>query len=719
MKQLIRLATSAATMAVIGVLFCALPVFAEPLTPEPDLTLRRIGAGDMTAYGHRATLDIWFPGYGDYELDEGSYLYLDYDHSELLDPKDSTMTAFIDDLPLASVLLTSSNAKRTTWRISLPKDRLKRNINHIALKYYMHLPDDICEDIDESALFSTVYRDSYIHYQYKSPLAFIDLPPSDLGRFPAPFLRSSRPAGEVAFILPDNPTVEDYSAAASVAARFGQVAGGKPFTATLHFASQVDNTLRTDRDIAVVGRPDANAFLDQLSASLPLKHRQQDGTTGFVDDAGSQIAPDSGVLQEMVSPWDKRYSVLVVSGNGDEGLRRAARTVSTRLGMKTLQGAYAIVTKASEELSRGESAGDSGSPVKLSLRQLGVSDSPANGIGEHTITFSFDAPPPDNQQGAFLDLVLAASPLLDQDRSSVTVLLNWVPVRSYLLKTENSDRLTYRLQLPAKSLRPGINSMAVRFNLYARRAEWCGPLAPERAWAVLYSDSALVLPVGSDKMPLNLANLPYPFVKNGTTSGAYLALPDDPALLTDSLQVAVILGRQALGDSTELRAGLAAELSNEDKRNHDIVVQGLPQGTNLLATIGPKLPLSLEVDAQRALQKPELVLLGLKDAANLGIIEIVPSPWNPERSLLVVSGTSEEMARKSYRALRDRIPQGNVATVAEDGRLATVMIAGDVERPVTAGLLQRRTYSVAAIPAVLLIVGLLGIMLTRTARRPK
>ena len=67
------------------------------------------------------------------------------------------------------------------------------------------------------------------------------------------------------------------------------------------------------------------------------------------------IDPESGVIQEVISPWDERCSVLVLSGGSDEGVQRAVRTIASRLGPSP-QGPYAIITTVDEELRKGEEA---------------------------------------------------------------------------------------------------------------------------------------------------------------------------------------------------------------------------------------------------------------------------------------------------------------------------------------------------------------------------
>ena len=719
-RSIVAATILAATLLFLG----SSPCFADRLTPEPNVSLKQLSMGDMAAKGHLPALDIWFTGYGDYSPLEGSYLSLDFDHSELVRPEDSTLTVTVNDTPVSSFLLTSDNAKRTTLKIAIPADRLARDLNRIRLKYYMRLRYDDCLDDNDEGLWSTVYQSTFIHYEYASPLQFLGLPPLDLGKLPAPIIRNVIPETEVAVVVPDQPSTSLISSAASVAARFGQWSSGRPMKTMLHTASQLSPTIKVGRDMVVIGEPGANPVLDDLLPSLPLKFRREAEGFRFIDENGSPIDPTSGILQLVVSPWDQRTTVLVLSGGNDEGVRRAVRTVSSRLAMKSLQGPYAIVNAATEELKRGEADEEEKNTISISLAQLGLTDTTAKGFGSPATTFSLDVPPVDNQVGAYMDMIISYSPLVDPILSSVTLGLNGTPVRTLALKTESSQRSTQRVHLPAANLKPGLNSVTVTFNLYAKGSDWyCMPPAEERAWAVLHADSTFNLPLGPDAASLDLANYPYPFVLQGSAANTLLVFPDQQDLLATSLQVAVALGKQSVGNSTEMQAVLESQLTDEIKKKYHLVVFSAPTGSGLVTELAPTLPMALEPGSRRSLQKAEATLLGIKDAANLGIVELIPSPWNSDRALLLVSGTTAEMARQTTAALEGRFLPGNIALVTGDdegkNKVVGIKLSGSGYSVTTGPKSQNRIFALAAAPVALLVLGMMGLMLARAARRPE
>ncbi len=719
-----RSLAGAALLSAASLLLGGSPCFADRLTPEPNISLKDIGAGDMLAKGHLPSLDVWFTGYGDYKLAEGSYIHLEFDHSDLVRPEDSTLTVAVNGTPISSFLLTQENARRTSIRIPVPADRLKRDSNHLQFKYYMRLRYDDCLDDNDEGLWSNIYQTSYLHYEYEQPLQFLGLPPLDLGKLPAPIIRNSVPITEVAVVVPDQPTASQVSSAASVAARFGQWASGGAIKATLYTAGQFTQQARLARDVVVIGEAGANPLLDELLPQLPLKFIRDGDGARYVDGNDAAIDPTSGILQLIASPWDPRTAVLVVSGGNDEGVRRAVRTVSSRLAMKALQGPFAIVGAATEELKKGEAAAADTKTVSTTLDQIGVSDTRVTGFGLRSTTFAIDVPPVDAQSGAYMDLAISHSPLVDPILSSVTLSLNGVPVKTLALKTDASQRRTERIQIPASNLKPGLNSVTISFYLYAKRSDWyCMPLADERAWAVIHSDSALVVPLGQDAVALDLANYPYPFISGGSAADMVLVLPDQPNLRSSGLQVAVALGKQMVGNSTELQAVLESQLTDDIKRKYHLIVLNEPKGDGIMAELVPRLPMTLEPGSQRSLQKAEAVLLGIKDAANLGIVEIIPSPWNSNKALLLVSGTTVEMAQEAPPALETRFAPGNVALVTKDDegkpKKVGMKISGTGERIATGPKAQTRLFLISAAPAALLALGMMVLMLARAAGRPE
>ena len=102
---------------------------------------------------------------------------------------------------------------------------------------------------------------------------------------------------------------------------------------------------------------------------------------------------------------------------------------------------------------------------------------------------------------------------------------------------------------------------------------------------------------------------------------------------------------------------------------------------------------------------------------------MIPSPWNSDRALLLVSGTTAEMARQTTAALEGRFLPGNIALVTGDdegkNKVVGIKLSGSGDSVTTGHKSQNRIFALAAAPAALLVLGMMGLMLARAARRPE
>jgi len=93
--------------------------------------------------------------------------------------------------------------------------------------------------------------------------------------------------------------------------------------------SELTSEILDNYNLIVIGLPEANTFLSQLS--LPLSPEQTD------------IADDHGVLQEITSPWNSRRMVLIVTGKTYEALFKAGAALNRQILFPSFKGQIAIV----------------------------------------------------------------------------------------------------------------------------------------------------------------------------------------------------------------------------------------------------------------------------------------------------------------------------------------------------------------------------------------
>ena len=110
--------------------------------------------------------------------------------------------------------------------------------------------------------------------------------------------------------------------------------------------------------------------------------------------------------------------------------------------------------------------------IDVTLAELGYKDITVSGTGLREIYFSFDLPLGWSfTNEAYVRLLFTHSPLLDPNRSAITMFFNTTPIASVALDESNATAGELVGPLPAKSSRPGrANTLLVRVDAHAARS---------------------------------------------------------------------------------------------------------------------------------------------------------------------------------------------------------------------------------------------------------
>jgi hypothetical protein len=115
-------------------------------------------------------------------------------------------------------------------------------------------------------------------------------------------------------------------------------------------------------------------------------------------------------------------------------------------------------------------------------------------------------------------------------------------------------------------------------------------------------------------------------------------------------------------------------LSEEDRQNN-LILYGLPTDLSLPEELNTVLPAPFEPNSNIAILDNQTVVYRIEPTKSLGFLELLPSPWNANKSILVVSGTNRDGLSFSKQALADSVIRsglkGNFAVI--DGEHFTVV----------------------------------------------
>jgi hypothetical protein len=474
---------------------------------------------------------------------------------------------------------------------------------------------------------------------------------ADLALYPVPFFERPLEYPPVYFVLPDNPSTTDLSAAATIAAGLGKSSNGEIRLASA-LDTQVPIDIRDNHHLIVIGRKGTNRFLDQLD--LPLR----------LDDPA--LPEDQGVIQELVSPWNPMRMILVVTGKSDEGLFKASQALNQEAHVLSMQGAVAIV----QSVSPHEPVEDRQLGVDFTVADLGYEEEVVYGVGFHTLDYQFSMPVGFTlDEEARFNLYFGHARITNPTYSSLDVHCNGVPIDSVLLDERNASGGTLEVTLPSRLIRPGRNELRISIAMNLDDENQGLVLDAEQLWTVVYSHSSLHLPFITQEVEPSLDLFPYPFNKRPNLSGLLLVLPDHARLFDYDLmlQVAAGLGAADRGDYLALDVTTADLITQEDRQDKDLFLIGRPSVHSLLAELNDTLPQPFEPDSDLLRSQLDPVVYGQDPSRDIGLIEEMAAPWDPERTILVITGTTDEGVVLASTTLfsQDDTLAGNVVLVEE------------------------------------------------------
>lgn len=613
-------------------------------TGQLNLTFKQLGHATKRLNRDNATKWYRIDLPGNFQVSAtGNYLNLITSHLPEIPDKPSVLQVEMNGHLLSAFSLSADNAVTNTVHINLPEGLLRAGYNYIRIDLDTSAT---CEDpgaivnvlVDENSILSFGYQ--------QTPYL------TNLSLYPFPFMEVSLLKIPVTIVLPDHPTSDDLSAAATVAAGLGQMSGGAiDLTAVL--ASDLAPDIQSNNHLIVIGQPDDNALFDKLKRPLSI-----DSTT---------LKSGHGVLEEIVSPWNKFRLVLIVSGLDDEGVSKASHALNRETHFLSMRGPVAIVTQllpvSKSTIPRTSS---------MTLASLGYEDVIVYGAAPQNYTFDLTLPLGWQLEAVpIFVLKFSHADILDPYESVIDISLNGVPIGSTLLNESNATAGELTVALPGRLLKSGRNRLqvGVEMNFPASNRDKCRDLLDQRAWTVLSSESEVFLPYNTIALPPDLRFFPYPFSQTSGLDQTLFVLPDQPSphIFNYLIQLAVRLGSAATSpEYISAHAVYASEVNANVQRNNHLILLGRPTKNALLSEVNNYLPHPfvpgsdllepLIVDSVALLPDPD------RDA---GLLEIADSPRSEKYNLLAITGTTDEGIRLAVQTLLGQTSRlkGNLAII--------------------------------------------------------
>ncbi|NMC80400.1 MAG: cellulose biosynthesis cyclic di-GMP-binding regulatory protein BcsB [Chloroflexi bacterium] len=467
-------------------------------------------------------------------------------------------------------------------------------------------------------------------------------PSTDLTLMPRPLFQEDIIfPNPIAIVTPDQPSESEAQAALTVAAGFGRMTYGQVAVSAVP-VSLLSDEIRSSSHLIFVGKASALSQLQEVNLPAPPSN----GSFNI-----PEASDEDGIVQLALSPWQEGKLVLVVSGNSDPAIIKAAQAVSSgsiQVGpspnlavVRDVRATVAITTV----------------PETRSFTDLGYSVVTMSGIGVHTTEYRFFVPPGQVATSASsLNLIYNFSALLDTSQSGIVVTLNNQAIGSISFEQDGTQSTTSEINIPAYAVRSGINRLVIEADLSP--LDICSNVALNNLWITIDPNSSLhipLIPATPDVIQqIGLGDYPDLFASNPTmATTTFVLAQNNPTALDAAVKLAYDIGKNTRGDLIELGATYSNPVPDNLLQSHNLLIVGIPSELPLISELGDALPAPFDPNSNNAKESGFRVVYQLPEGTSMGYLELLQSPWDPAYSIYTVLGSTPEGLQWANTSLTD------------------------------------------------------------------
>ncbi len=520
------------------------------------------------------------PG-GVFELEITSYFVAEGNSVQLDESSmiGATLEVYFNDKLQQSIPLMAG--QRVIYRVPISDDALipTTNAGWHKLSFFLSAAVDCDQDFHDTTVV--------VHGSSKAILQYDQIPLSmDLRKLPWPFFQERRNLNDpVTVVIPDSPSAEELQSALVVMGSFARMTNGK-LPLNMIAVGQLTDDIKAQSHLLMVGKASSLPVLNELSLPVPLDE------TGFDSQEGTD---EDGVIQAIPSPWNEERAILIVSGATDHPVIMSSQALSTMNLQTGTTPDYSIIAEVNPVTSLGIMAADltqfNSPDVKFS--DLGFEFVTITGLGANWQGYEFVIPPGQfPSESPYLELNYSVSNLVDPLGSEGVVYMNDVRIGNISLASEASNIISTKVNIPASTLRPGVNKLDFVINLMPK--DECSTLAFSELWFTLYSDSLLhmpLTPVSDISFALqDLSAYPYSISNDpslGTTT--IVVSQQDSSSWLMAGKIAYDLAAHIPGPVLSLSLDFDGQAKEEHLANNFVIV-GQPKNLTILSGMKDDMP---------------------------------------------------------------------------------------------------------------------------------
>ncbi|HSL41895.1 MAG TPA: cellulose biosynthesis cyclic di-GMP-binding regulatory protein BcsB [Anaerolineales bacterium] len=470
----------------------------------------------------------------------------------------------------------------------------------------------------------------------------VSSPEINLSRLPAPFyLRNSLVPDTTVVVVPNEPDATELKAALNVMAGFGSLIGSEADLGLVTTSELTEDTLGAS-NLIFVGRPEQFDLLGDISFPLAVQNN------AFVN-----LPPDSetdGVVQMAISPWNESKVAMFVGGSDSEAVLKAAQAVSSGKILVYEDPTLAYVANVQLLADTLPAVQD------FTLQSLGYESETLTGIGVESIQYSFNASKEQlRSPDAYINLMYYHSGLLDYGASSFTVELNSQAISSVAFNKESEQLTTLQIKIPTGILRFGENRLSISARLLATTS--CDSTGFSNPWLTISDQTGIHLPatVGADTDTpalLDLKFYPNLFTTQSDLGDVAFVLPrDNPSTWKIAGRMAYDLGSAANPLIANIDGVFADDIPQPVLGGNSLIVIGRSSTIPLISEINNQLPAPFDLATDTASESNMQIVYRVPAGMSVGYLELLPSPYNQEKPILVLAGNTDDGVQLAGNAL--------------------------------------------------------------------
>jgi hypothetical protein len=283
----------------------------------------------------------------------------------------------------------------------------------------------------------------------------------------------------------------------------------------------------------------------------------------------------------------------------------------------------------------------------FTLQSLGYKNETLSGIGLNSVEYLFNASKEQlNSKDSSIDLIYYHSGLLDYGFSSFSVELNSEVISSTAFSKETEQLSTLQVKIPPGLLRFGENRLTVSARMLTTTS--CDVTGFSDPWLTISDQSSFHLPATTNvnsNTPafLDLKFFPNLFMTHSDLGDVAFVLPKStPSTWKIAGQMAYELGRNSNPLISNLEAAYADDVPQKVLDEKSLIVIGKSSTVPLLSQINNQLPAPFDIASDTASESNMQVIYRIPKGMSVGYLELLNSPFNVEKPILVMAGNSDE-----------------------------------------------------------------------------